>query len=278
MITTDLKTTHILDYLQSNGHQPATIKHGSAWYYSPFREENTLSFKVNLNKNLWYDFGTGEGGNIISLIRKLFKCNVSDAIGYLNKGNYPVIVHPIIPADESGRIKIQSVCKLRSWSLINYLESRRIGIEYAKRFLKEATYVVHGKKYFAVAFINDLGGYELRNAFFKTGSSPKFFTRIPGNDDSQVNVFEGFMDFLSGCTYFNKVPMYPTIVLNSLSFLPKVGFLLTNAERINLFLDNDDAGRGATRKIMELYPQAVNHSIVIYPFQKDFNEFLISKE
>jgi hypothetical protein len=278
METSELKNTHILDYLQAKGHQPVKIKFGSAWYQSPLRQENTPSFKVDLTRNLWYDFGTGEGGDIISLIKKMFNCNFSDAVGYLNGGNFPVKKLHLMPADESGRIRLQSVRTLRNWALTDYLASRRIRIDYAKRFLKEASYIVHGKKYFAVAFINDLGGYELRNAFFKTGSSPKYFSTIPGKDDSQVNVFEGFMDFLSGCTYFNKVPMYKTIVLNSLSFLPKIGSLLTNTERINLFLDNDDAGRGATRKIMELYPQAINHSIVIYPFHKDFNEFLISKE
>ena len=33
---------------------------GSLWYNSPFRDEQEPSFKVNTERNLWYDFGAGK--------------------------------------------------------------------------------------------------------------------------------------------------------------------------------------------------------------------------
>lgn len=33
------------------------------WYKSPFRTEKEASFKVDLHKELWYDFGLGRGGD-----------------------------------------------------------------------------------------------------------------------------------------------------------------------------------------------------------------------
>ena len=77
----EIQKLHILDYLQANGHQPVKIKFGSAWYHSPLRQERTPSFKVDLNRNLWYDFGTGEGGNLFNLVMKLCNCTSSEVTG-----------------------------------------------------------------------------------------------------------------------------------------------------------------------------------------------------
>ena len=49
------------------------------WYKSPLYEDNTPSFKVNINLNSWYDFGISEGGSIIELVCTLFNDNVSQA-------------------------------------------------------------------------------------------------------------------------------------------------------------------------------------------------------
>src|SRR5699024_4133674 len=50
------------------------------WYYSPFRNEKTASFKVNRLKNIFYDFGEGIGGNVIDFIMLYFKCEFTEAL------------------------------------------------------------------------------------------------------------------------------------------------------------------------------------------------------
>gem|GEM_PF-4687033 len=56
------------------------VIYGSAWFHSPTRREKTPSFKVDLNKNLWYDFGIGEGGTLIDLVIKLNNYSVPEAL------------------------------------------------------------------------------------------------------------------------------------------------------------------------------------------------------
>ena len=47
----------ITEFLQEHGHQPTSVKGNNWWYLSPLRNELTASFKVDVNKNVWYDFG-----------------------------------------------------------------------------------------------------------------------------------------------------------------------------------------------------------------------------
>ena len=61
---------------------------------------------------------------------------------------------------------------------------------------KEMRYTTHGKRYFAVAFGNESGGYEIRNPFFKGCVPPKDVTLLPVGSTT-CNVYEGFMDYLS---------------------------------------------------------------------------------
>ena len=65
----------IKDYLNSLGIQPVTEKGSYGMYRSPLREDNTPSFKVDYNANLWCDYGTGEGGTLIDLVMKQHGCN-----------------------------------------------------------------------------------------------------------------------------------------------------------------------------------------------------------
>ena len=54
-------------------------------YSSPFREERTPSFSVNVDKNKFYDFGAGIGGNNIDLIKKIKNCSVKEALQFFNE-------------------------------------------------------------------------------------------------------------------------------------------------------------------------------------------------
>ena len=52
----DVKQISIADYLHSLGYSPVKRQGNSLWYKSPLREEHEASFKVNTDRNLWYDF------------------------------------------------------------------------------------------------------------------------------------------------------------------------------------------------------------------------------
>ena len=76
----EAKQIRIADYLQSLGYTPVKQQGNSLWYKSPFREETEASFKVNTDRNLWFDYGLGKGGNIIALAEELY---ASDYVPYL---------------------------------------------------------------------------------------------------------------------------------------------------------------------------------------------------
>jgi DNA primase len=281
MNVSEAKQIKIIDFLQANGINPFKISHGSAIYFSPLRNEKTPSFSIDLQKNVWYDFGIGEGGNLIGLVMKLNSVNVSEALELINSaaslGYKPFEFKMPVNAEEKSKIVIVQIIEISHPALLVYLTNRKVSIRIARHFLKEVHYILYGKKFFALAFKNDLGGYELRNSGFKGGNSPKWFTTIPGTDTSKLMVFEGFMDFLSWCTFYNKIPAGETVILNSLSFLPRIKTLLLNAREVNLFLDNDPAGSAAAQKIRLWCVKVKDWAPIIYPDHKDFNDFLMKK-
>ena len=57
----------IADFLSTMGIQPTRQKGNTLWYSAPYRTERTPSFKVDTAKNVWFDFGTGKGGDIFDL-------------------------------------------------------------------------------------------------------------------------------------------------------------------------------------------------------------------
>ena len=61
------KQIRIADYLYSLGYSPVKQQGINLWYKSPLREESEASFKVNTEREQWYDFGLGKGGGVIEL-------------------------------------------------------------------------------------------------------------------------------------------------------------------------------------------------------------------
>lgn len=74
------KQINLADYLHSLGYSPVKQQGINLWYKSPLREEAEASFKVNTERNLWYDFGLGKGGGIIELAAHLY---ATDHVPYL---------------------------------------------------------------------------------------------------------------------------------------------------------------------------------------------------
>lgn len=82
MTTEEAKKIRIADYLNSLGYSPVKQQGVNLWYKSPFREENEPSFKVNTEREQWFDFGLGKGGNIIALAAHLY---ATESVPYILK-------------------------------------------------------------------------------------------------------------------------------------------------------------------------------------------------
>ena len=82
----EAKQIPITEFLAQQGVHPTNSSRHEYWYLSPFRHERTPSLKVDSNKNVWFDHGTGEGGTILDLCAKLHQCNLHEALERLSEG------------------------------------------------------------------------------------------------------------------------------------------------------------------------------------------------
>lgn len=258
-------------------------------YKSPYREEKTPSMEVNTEKNVWYDHGTANGGTIIDLVMLLQNISAVETLSYLSE-IYPNIKpfsfcqqKNLSQRSLNSQLKIIDVKSVTHFALIEYLRSRKITINIAERYLKEITFKTWSftsneyKTYWALGFKNDKGGYELRNKYFK-GCSSKHITTIPGIKDDQLNIFEGFFDFLSSIA-LNKTGelKFDSLILNSVALKEKTLDIICKYEKINLFMDNDQAGKEAVIFFRKHHNQVRDFSETIYPAPcKDLNQYLIN--
>ncbi|MFC3560844.1 toprim domain-containing protein [Pedobacter jamesrossensis] len=274
---------HILDYLSQKGIFPVKKCCNDHWFKGVYREENTPSLKVNASLNRWYDHGTGTGGNIIDLALKLGNLTVKDALADIlnTKENSFSFQAQQSDLTVENNTKVSNLIILREQGLQNrallqYAAERGITENIAKKYCVEVYYKIisSGKYFFSIAFKNDLGGYALRNKYFKNASSPAGVTSI-GFDKPKVKVFEGFFDFLS-FKMLSNTNDYDAIILNSLAHINQVEESLLNYDSIELYLDNDTSSKNLKSKLRRRYESVVVDKSDGYSDFKDLNEMLIS--
>lgn len=260
-------------------------------YHSPLRNDNTPSFFVTISKNLWLDFGSSEGGNVIDLAIAINGgCSFHEAVCWLEEQYRGIRERP--PIDYSSfdnsdcGMRIVKTLPLRHPTLLNYLSSRGIPREIAVKYCREIHYSIRGREYYSVGFPNIVGGYELRNPFFKGCHGEKAPSVIPLSKSCRTEcccVFEGFMDFLSYHTLEQSgnrdvVQPFPcdSIVLNSTAMVRKTVPFIDVYRKAFCYLDNDEAGRRAFVKMAESMPgKLINHSeIAPLALYKDLNDYL----
>ena len=273
----EAKQIKIADYLQSLGYSPVKQQGNCLWYKSPFRQETEASFKVNTDRNLWFDYGLGRGGNIIALAGVLY---ASDHVPYLF-GKIAEQAPHIRPISFSFRQQASEpsfqhleVGELTHPALLRYLQERGINIALAKAQCKELHFTHNGKPYFAIGFPNVAGGYEIRSRFFKGCVPPKdvSLVKAEGSPADVCSVFEGFMDFLSAATL--GLETGDCLVLNSISNVEKAMRYLDGYGRIDCYLDRDEAGRRTLEMLKGHYEERVCDRSALYDGCKDLNEYL----
>jgi len=277
------KQIDLVDYLASLGHHPTKINRQDYWYLSPFRNEESASFKVNRKLNLWFDFGEGKGGNVIDFGKRYHNCTVNELLAKLSgqQQTQNFSFHPPFLAGEkkdpgTGKILILEDRRLSAPTLLNYLQKRQIPLKIAERFCREVDFLLYEKKYTAIGFQNNAGGYELRNPHFKGSSSPKAITFFDQGQQQKLTVFEGFFNYLSFHSINHKQPHELTnfLVLNSLSFFEKSRGKMESHQKIDLFLDRDPAGIKLTQKALEWDKTRYVDRSNLYQNFKDLNDWL----
>ncbi len=270
----------LADFLARLGHEPVRRSGNELWYLAPYRGERTSSFRVNVAKQLWYDFGLGKGGDIFTLAGEFLQSDdfmkqakfIAEAANMTVAGwEKPVYLSK---PTESVFEDVEVAPLLRSL-LTEYLEERGIPYAIASRHCCRLNYGVRGKRYFAVGFPNMAGGYEVRSRYFKGCIPPKSVSLVKANDipADECLVFEGFMDFLSAVT-LGVTGNADCLVLNSVANVEKAAGLLDGYGRIGCFLDRDEAGRRTLAALTMRYGERVTDRSSLYDGCKDLNEYL----
>lgn len=268
----------IADFLNAMGIQPKKQKGNIPWYNAPYRKERTPSFKVDTNKNVWFDFGIGKGGDIFDLAGEFIGSGdfLLRAAFIAKSGTCPLPTLERPQRKEEKELVFEDIWvrPLQDAKLLGYLKERGINAHVAIPNCEEVRYRVRGKRYYAIGFRNDAGGLELRNRIFKGCIPPKDIS-LKRNSSDVCSVFEGFMDYLSAMQL--GIIASDWLVLNSVSNVEKAVKALQGYERIECFLDNDDAGRRTFQRLRADLGKKVFDRSSLYADHKDLNEFLLSK-
>lgn len=279
--TEEAKKLDITNYLSSIGYEPVHIRNMEYWNNSPLRIEHKPSFKVNKKINLWFDHGLGKGGNIIDFGIFYHNCSVSDFLKTLRSDfslQQPTPKSLNQNFSLGNKIQITGEYPLTAPSLLRYLQTRKIPINIAKQYCLEIHYNLSRRSYFGIGFKNNSGGFEIRNIYFKTSSSPKDITTLK-NGSNKVAVFEGFIDFLSfKATIKNdKKTSQDFIILNSLSFFERARPIMESYSQIELYLDRDFAGINCSQRALSWSDKFKDKSL-LYKNHKDINEWLMNSK
>ena len=273
----EIKKISLVDFLNQLGYKPVGRDSKGLWFYAPYRGERNPSFHVNPRRNVWFDFGTGVGGDIFTLAGEMSGSTVflRQADFIAEKMRLP-IAQPYKPTQlkEEPTFEHIRVSRLTAPSLLKYLTNRSIPVDIAQKYCVQVDYQLHGKSYYAIGFENNAHGYELRNPFFKGSVTPKTISLIT-TGSVRCNVFEGFIDFLSaerlGYNTGND-----SIVLNSVSNIKKAMTLLAEYSSVQCYVDNDDAGHTALTRLKQEFSNKIKDMSALYPNHKDLNDYLMS--
>lgn len=78
-----VKSINIVEYI---GQFIDLEQQGSEWWgLSCFKEENTPSFSIREDPPFWYDYSSGQGGNVYNFVKKYFNCSSVEAVKKLKE-------------------------------------------------------------------------------------------------------------------------------------------------------------------------------------------------
>lgn len=260
-------------------------KIGHSWFcLSPLRAENNPSFCVNFEENLWYDFGTGEGGNIFTLVQKLENCSFTEAVERLKN------FIGILP--EVREKKVEKILKKNSLDKSQFAKSFYNSIRKTSNEILIRKYF----KTFGLPFYSEIGVAEytstkdnLQFIVFPCPAKEEIISlecRAIKSDNGRIDhardeygkkikrtignkypwilyrtqealVTESIFDCLAGeILYGNHITLIALNGVGNVKFLPEV-LHKYQIMTVYLALDNDDAGSIANQKAIEIIPQEI---------------------
>ncbi len=260
--------------------KPVKRKNSYGLYISPFRDEHNPSFKIDYDKNLWHDYGIGEGGSVIDLVMKLEQCNFCTACKILENSDFSFHRNNISSAIQphlSTEI-IDVTTPFSQGALMQYCISRGISVNIVCAYLRQIHYVNNNREYYSLGMQNVLGGWEIVGLnHFKMVIGNKAYSIIKGERSNELCLFEGIFDFLSSLMIGNRKcePQTDCVILHSVTTLKQTKDILNQYDVIHSFLDNDEAGKKCHTELLMIAGQSKVITYDFYQEYKDINDYLL---
>ena len=251
-------------------------------YQSPFLNEKQKTGSMEVWKDGgWIDYATEKKGKgPITLLIEKDGCNPVEALNKLRRmvgrGDVPMSVELTEPVVKTTQVVVDKDLDYTTKEgrmILGYLYGRGISARVAQKYCR----LLEVNGYHSAGFKNDKGGWARRNGArvnSKGAVAPKGVTTICGVDKTRLNVFEGFIDFLSLLQYYKVERLKgDVVVLNSVSNIGMLLPALGKYETVNLFLDDDKVGSETVSKIQSVCSYAVDQRRM-YKGYNDLNDWL----
>ena len=128
---------------------------------SPFSQEKTPSFMVSPSKQIWKDFSSGKGGNVIAFLMEHEHFTYPEAIRFLAK-KYNIEIEETIQSSENRKIK-------------DLKESMFLVTEYATQFFENSLTETEQGKSIGLTYFKERGFTEETKKKFSLGYAPEQF-------------------------------------------------------------------------------------------------------
>ena len=133
---------------------------------SPFTNEKTPSFIVSPSKQIWKDFSSGKGGNVIAFLMEHEQFNYPESIRYLaNKYNIEIIETAESAENVEERNERESLFIINSYAL-SYFEEIYSKNDRIKKYLIDRGLSESTIQNFSLGYSNDF-----QNEFYKSASN-----------------------------------------------------------------------------------------------------------
>lgn len=245
----------VLDYFHSlvrSGFLKYEGIHGKEFFFG-FMEQRTGSIAVDDKANVWYDHAAGKGGDIIAAVQEFENKTFIQSVESLSES---VLIREFVPRQKpeiAPKIVVEKVSEISHDALIQYIQGRGIDLQDIAPFGKEVHWRNKGKRFFALGFPNESGGWVLRSSIFKGNILGGGISIQILGVAKNIKVFEGWFDFLSylklsGATDFKAIILNSTANLTMRLMLD----ILKERQKVELYLDNDATGERYTNSFMKI--------------------------
>ncbi|MDC1033939.1 DNA primase [Flavobacteriaceae bacterium] len=164
---------------------------------SPFTNEKTPSFIVSPSKQIWKDFSSGKGGNVIAFLMEHEQFNYPESIRYLaNKYNIEIIETAESAENVEERNERESLFIINSYAL-SYFEEIYSKNDRIKKYLIDRGLSESTIQNFSLGYSNDF-----QNEFYKSASNKGYSDNfleetglVLSNANKKIDRFRGRIIF-----------------------------------------------------------------------------------